>query len=159
MRARTLPLIVTGISTFVVVLLVLRWAQTRGTVIPASVMVPVLVGAFALVLLVLGWRVRQYVRGKTSMDPIAASRVAALAVSAAFVGSGMIGVGTAQVISVAGLASAPAARSDAILGITTAVLAIALLVAALVVQRWCTLPEDNDEERPPPGSTGSPAPS
>lgn len=157
-RARPSWLVATGLVGFVVTLLVLRWAQTRGTLVPAQAVVPVLVGGFAVVVLVLGWRVRQYVRGKSSMDAIAAARVAALAVSAAFVGALMVGVGVAEVVAVVGLADAPAARTDALVGGVTALLAVGLLVAGLVVQAWCRIREDDDETKGPggPGSPGAP---
>lgn len=151
-RARPSWLVATGLVGFVAALLLLRWAQTRGTLVPAPAVVPVLVGGFALVVLVLGWRVRQYVRGKTSMDAIAAARVAALAVSAAFVGALMVGIGVAQVVAVSGLTDAPAARTDAVVGAITAVLSAGLLVAGLLVQAWCRIREDDDEDRPSGGS-------
>lgn len=156
-RARPLALLAAGLVGFVLVLLALRWALSQAVTVPAPAIVPVLVGGFAVVVVVLGWRVRQFVRGKVSMDPIAASRVAALAVSAAFVGAIMAGVGIAQVVAVAGLTDAPAARGDAVVGAITAVTAVVLVVAGLLAQSWCELPDDGDEpddEDPPANRAG-----
>lgn len=152
-KVRPLGLFVTALVGFVVVLLLLRWAQTQGIVVPAPAIVPVLVAGFAVVVLVLGWRVRQFVRQKASMDPIAASRVAALAVTAGYTGALMAGLGLAQVAAVAGFADAPAARSDALIGGATAACAVALAVIGLLVQRWCEVPDDDEGSNGP----GTPA--
>lgn len=147
-KARPLPLLVTGGVVFVVLLLVLRALQRSGVFVPPPAILPVLVGAFGVVLFVLGWRVRGYVAGQGSMDPIAASRVAALAVSGAFVGAAMTGAGLAQLGAVIDRLGAVAARSDALVGVVTAVLAVALVVVALVVQRWCEVHEDDPPSAP-----------
>lgn len=64
-KARPLPMLATAVSVFVVLLLVLRVLQGNGVVVPPPAILPVLVGAFLVVLLVLGWRVRGYVAGKS----------------------------------------------------------------------------------------------
>ena len=152
-KARPLPMLATAASVFVVLLLVLRVLQGNGVVVPPPPILPVLVGAFAVVLLVLGWRMRGYVAGKSSMDPIAASRVAALAVSGAFVGAAMTGAGLAQVVALLDQLGAAAARADVVVGSVTALLAAGLAVIALVVQRWCEVPDDDDPASPPGATT------
>lgn len=148
-KARALPLVGTAVSAFVVLLLALRWLQSGGIVLPPPAIIPVLVGAFVVVLLVLGWRVRSFVAGKSSMDAIAASRVAALAVSGAFVGAAMVGAGLAQVVALLDQLGAAAARSDVVVGAVTAALAVGLVVVALLVQRWCEVTDDDDPTAPP----------
>lgn len=144
-RARPLVLVAGAVVGFVIVLLGLAGARRLDLAVPAPTIVPALIAAFAVVLVVLGWRVRQFIRGRTSMDPIAASRVAALAVSGAFVGAVMIGVGLAQWVAALENSGAPLAQRDQVVGLVTAGLAAVLVVVGLVVQHWCEIPEDPDD--------------
>mgnify|MGYP003419203050 CR=1 FL=1 len=150
---RPLTLVALATIAFALTLLTLRWAFSRGDVIVPAPIIIVLLAAFAVIVVALGWRVRSFVAGKVSMDAVAASRVAALAQSAAYVGALGIGLGLGQVAAVADRIDAPAARSDALVGGATGVAALALIVAALVAQNWCRVPKDDDHRTPPSGPT------
>lgn len=156
-RARPFALVVTGLVGFVAVFLGLRLLNSRGGLFPAPVILPVLVAGFAVVLAVLGWRVRLYVRRKADMEPVAAARVAALAVSAAYVGALMVGVGIAEVLAVLGYRGSPLAHRDYIVGGTTALVSAVLLAVALLVQHWCRVGEGDDDPGATGGSEGSTA--
>lgn len=153
----TRPLTLVAIATigFTLALLALRWAQTRGHIVPPAPIVIVLLAAFAVIVLALGWRVRRFVAGKVSMDAVAASRVAALAQSAAYVGALAVGLGLGQVAAVLDRLDAPAARSDALVGGATGFAALILLVAGLLAQEWCRVPKDDDRTPPPSGPATS----
>ncbi|TNU76717.1 DUF3180 family protein [Miniimonas arenae] len=156
-RARPVGLIVAALIGFTVVFLVLQWASSRGTSVPAPLVVPILLLVGAVVVLALGWRVRQLVRGRGTMDAIAAARVAALAVTAALVGAAMVGAGAAQIAAVAAVADAPAARRDVLVGSATLVAALLCVAAGLLVQHWCRVPDDPDDPRGSGRRGGPPA--
>ncbi|PWD50604.1 hypothetical protein C8046_08020 [Serinibacter arcticus] len=143
-RTRASHLLAIAVVGFVVTLLALRWLERAGRTVPPPSILIVLLAAFAAIVLALGWRVRRFVAGKVSMDAVAASRVAALAMSASYVGALAVGAGLGQTAAVLDRLGAPAARADALVGGGTAAAALACVVAGLVAQHWCRVPEDDD---------------
>ena len=153
-RTRASTLVVLAVIGLTLTLLVLRLLERAGTIVPAAPIAIVLLATFAVVVLALGWRVRSFVAGRTSMDAVAASRVAALAMSASYVGALAVGVGLGQTVAVVGRLGAPAARADALVGGGTAAAALACVVVGLVVQHWCRVPKDDGSGKPPGGVAG-----
>lgn len=145
-KARPGGLIAAFLIGFAVVFVGLQFAQNQAVNIPAPAIIPVLLVGFAAVVGWLGWRVRQFIRGKTSMEPIAAARVAALAVTAAYVGALTTGVGLAEVLAVVDRIDAPAARGDATVGASTIIASAVLIATALLIQRWCEIPDDPGDQ-------------
>ncbi|PFG20610.1 DUF3180 family protein [Serinibacter salmoneus] len=151
--ARALPALALGSGSFALSLLVLMLLDTRGVTIPAPRILIVLLLGFALVLLWLGNRVRGFVRGRRSMEPIAAARVAALAVTAYYVSAVFIGHGAAWLASLMGSLGAPAARADAWVAVAMVVVSVLLFAVALLVLHWCRTPRE-EERRGPDGPEG-----
>lgn len=146
---RTRPGTLAAVATVALVatVLVLRWLQGEGVIVARVPIVIVLLSAFAVIVAVLGWRVRRFVAGIVSMEPVAAARVAALAMTAAYVGAIGVGVGLGQVGAVIDQVGAPAARADALVGGGTAVAGLVCVIAGLLAQLWCRVPDDDDRDR------------
>jgi hypothetical protein len=80
---------------------------------------------------------------KPPVDPFYATRVVLLAKAGSLAGSALTGVGIGFLIF---FASRPVVSSDALWPSIVAVVgALVLIVSALIVERWCTLPPDSPE--------------
>ncbi|MGA0847639.1 MAG: DUF3180 domain-containing protein [Pontimonas sp.] len=106
----------------------------------------VALAALGALTLALAWPIRSHVRAEKSrgpLDPFYATRVVLLAKAGALAGSALAGVGLGFLVF---FASRPVISSPALWQAVAALAgAIVLAVAALIAERWCTLPPDSSE--------------
>jgi len=162
-RPRTLALVVVAVTA-------VGWALFRGLasrgISPPQVpwLVAVVEVVIAGVVLVMGWAVRQYLRGnRPLLDPIRAARTAVLAKASCYTGAILAGWYASQALAVLGDLEFAAQRQRAIVAGVAAVGAVVMVVVGLVVEWWCQvpppetrLPEDGARPRDPspdPAST------
>lgn len=151
-------LVLIAVVAAAVVLAVLRMAESRGvTVLPAPVISVLVLLGIAAVVLAAGWNVRQYRAGRRpGLDPLVAARTVVLATASAYTGSLLAGWYAAHVVLVAGDLAIEARRDVAVAGGVALLAAVVLVVAGLVVERWCEIRADDDEDDGR-GAEGSPA--
>jgi hypothetical protein len=104
--------------------------------------------AIAVSVLALAWPVRQWNRGRRdrALDPLRAARAAVLAKAASHCGALVSGwyLGQALVL-VSDLAIEP--RKDRfVLAVVAVLAALVVVVAGLVAEHWCRLPEDKSDD-------------
>jgi len=114
----------------------------------------VALGLMGSVLLALAWPIRAQVRAERSgprVDPIFATRVVLLAKAGALAGALFVGAGAGFLV----FFSTRPVLSPVALWLSGLALigALVLMVAALVAERWCTLPPQ-EPERDPAGVPG-----
>jgi hypothetical protein len=123
----------------------------RLTQLPWTAVAAVLL--LAVVVLVLGWPVRRWTRGHRDrpLDPLRAARTAALGQASALAGAALVGWYVGQVLHLLPDVAFPLPRASVVnLGVAAGASAL-LLVAGLVVERWCRLPPEDDDEPGPGG--------
>lgn len=129
-------------------LLLGAWRSTGsvGLLVPwATAAFPVVM---AVVLVIYGRRVRKMVDGDpTTMTALGAARVAVLAQASARVGAGVAGFYAALVVLHAGRLSAPLNREQALASAVAAAGFVVLAVLAWVVERWCRISEDDEDDQ------------
>jgi hypothetical protein len=133
-------------------LAVLRVAESRGaTVLPIPGLVTAVLVLIAVVVLVAGWSVRQYRAGRRpGLDPLVAARTVVLATASAWTGALLAGWYLAHVLLVLGDLVFEGRRAVALsAGVATAG-AVAMVVAGLLVERWCEIRRDRGD-----GDTGT----
>jgi hypothetical protein len=145
----SITVVVTAVGWFV-----LRMLERASVDVPP---VPWLVSAVMLVIaavvLVMGWQVRQFLRGKRpTLDPIRAARTAVLAKAAGFAGSLLAGWYLSQVLIVLGDLAISARRDRAATAVVATAAAVLLAVAGLVVEWFCRVPPPPEPEPEPPTS-------
>lgn len=143
-RARTVAILAVG-TTFVV-WLVLWQLDGIGVALPRLPWpATVATAATAVVVIAAGLPVRRWVRGKRErrLDPMVATRTLVLAKAAAYGGALLAGwfVGQALVLLPELVGDR---RYRFILAVISAIAAVALAAAGLVVQSWCKLPPEDD---------------
>lgn len=129
----------------------------RATFAPSGFL-PVLLLLLAAAVLAIAWPVRRSVRGKGPgrIDPFRALRAATLARASSLLGAIMAGFGGGLLIF---LLSRPVDPQVGSIVAMAALMAssLALVVAALVAEQFCTLPKDPDDRQPDDPSTGADA--
>lgn len=148
MRAtRWQSLVVAALVTTVVVFALLTVYESRGgspLPTPWPAMLAMLVIAVAV--LVVAWPVRRWTAGRRDrrLDPLRAARAAVLAQAASYCGALLVGWYAGQALVVVGdLGLEP--RRDRFVGSVVALLvAVGVVVAGQVAERWCRLPSDPD---------------
>lgn len=129
----------------------------RATFSPSGLL-PLLLLLLAASVLTLAWPVRRSVRGhsRTRIDPFRAMRVATLARASSLLGAIMTGFGTGLLAFLLSRPVAPQVGSVVAMA-ALVVSSLALVVAALVAEQFCTLPKDPDDRQPddPAGADGS----
>lgn len=99
----------------------------------------------AVALWVGGRSVRRLVEGeRTSMTPIGAARVAALAQASAWGGSLVVGYFGAQVLVAVRSWHASFAAAHLWESVASGLAALVLVVVGLVVEHWCSIPPDDE---------------
>jgi divalent metal cation (Fe/Co/Zn/Cd) transporter len=95
-----------------------------------------------------GWPVRQWVNGDKSrrIDALRAARTAALAKAASVAGALLTGLFTGWCVHYLPTAGIAARRSELIVAGVDVVASVLLLVAGLVVERYCRVPPDEDDD-------------
>ena len=145
-RWQTLALVATGVAA-------LTWlgfsaVAGRGGLPPQ---VPWLVAAvevmIAAIVFVMGWAVRQFLRGKRpDLDPIRAARTAVLAKASCYTGALLAGwYGGQTIVLVMDLATHGNGGRAVAAGIATTG-AVVLAVVGLVVEWFCRVPPPQDDE-------------
>jgi hypothetical protein len=146
-RTRLRTLVLLAVGTAAVGWLVLRVLSSRGRDVPAVPwpMVAVLV-LLALVVFVMGWQVRQYLRGNNpALDPVRAARTAVLAKAACYAGALLTGWYAAQVLVVLDMLRIEAQRARAGAAALAVLGAVVLVAAGLLAEWFCRIPPPDDE--------------
>jgi hypothetical protein len=130
---------VTGVAFWVVTDLA---ASQLSGLLTVPWTVPAALGAMAVVILVAGFPVRQYVKGKRRrVDPLRAATILALGKACTLAGSGLTGAYMAVLIQVL----LPAAGRGRAWAAGAAVLAaVAVAAAGRIVEWMCRLPPEDD---------------
>ncbi|CAH0123039.1 DUF3180 domain-containing protein [Microbacterium sp. Bi121] len=122
-------------------------AGGRATFAPSGFL-PLLLLLLAAATLGLAWPVRRSVRGKsrTRIDPFSAMRAATLARASSLLGAIVAGFGAGLLIFLLSRPVTPQVGSIVAMAALVAS-AVALVVAALVAEQFCTLPKDPDDRQ------------
>lgn len=147
---RVTTLALTGLVVLVLAWLVMRWVEGTTGNIPD----PGWVGAAAMLflgggVLVAGWQVRKFRDGtpSPSMTALRAARTLVLGQAAALTGAALSGWYAAIVLVLLPDADVESQRSRLWPFALHVVVALALAVAGMVVQRWCRVrPRDEGDE-------------
>ncbi len=124
----------------------LRWWTTRGNVPPdVPVLLAGVLAALAVLVLVLGLRVRRAVTDARVDDPVGAARVLALGQAAAVTAAIHVGYLLAQLAMTLPRLTAPEPREQLLRVVLALLAAGALGVAGMVTQWFCRVPDDGDE--------------
>lgn len=128
--------------------LVLATLEARANVV---VPVPALSGAGLLLLAAVmvdqGRHVRRLVAGRPSnLTPLQAARVAVLAKASALGGGGIAGYFAAQLVLTFDTLQSPGSRTQAWASGGALLACVVLVVVGLLVESWCRLPPDDDED-------------
>jgi hypothetical protein len=150
MRTRHLAVIAAAVG--VVSWSALRLLEATGGVplpLPWTALAGMLVLAAAV--LVAGWPVRRWTRGDRTrrLDALRAARTLVLARASSYSGSALVGFYAAQVLLVLPDLDVEARRERLLVAGLAVLCALVMVVAGLVVERWCTLPPSEDEEDQP----------
>lgn len=127
----------------------------RATFTPSGFL-PVLLLLLAAATLALAWPVRRSVRGQTPgrIDPFRALRAATLARASSLLGAIMTGLGAGLGVFLLTRPVNPPVGSVVAMAALVAS-SLALVVAALVAEQFCTLPKDPDDRQPDDPATGA----
>lgn len=106
------------------------------------------IGLLALAVFGVGWPVRQWVNGDKSrrIDALRAARTAALAKAASAAGALLVGLFAGFVVHYLPTAGIAARRSELVVAAVDVVVSLLLLVAGLLVERYCRVPPSDDDE-------------
>ncbi len=145
-RTRLRTLLLLAAATAAIGWFVLRALSRHGRDVPAVPwpMVAVLV-LLAVVVFVMGWQVRQYLRGKNpALDPVRAARTAALAKAACYAGALLTGWYAAQVLAVLDMLQIEAQRARAGAAALAVLGAVELVTAGMIAEWFCRIPPPDD---------------
>ena len=148
---RVSTLVLTGVAVLVLAWLVMRWVEGNGRSVPD----PGWIGAVAMLflggaVLVAGRQVRTFRDGGSgaSMTPLRAARTLVLGQAAALTGAALTGWYAAIILVLLPDSDIESQRSRIWPFAIHALIAIALAVAGMLVQRWCRIRprDDGDDE-------------
>ncbi len=148
----------TAVAALIAVYLLLRFWSSRGNPIPEiswfTVAVIVLIGALVLAG---GWQIRSYRQHKVTRmpSPQLARRTVVSAQASALVGGALAGWYGGHVGVALGNLDSDRLREIALVGTVAALASAGLAAVGLVVQSWCRIDDDEDENRP---KNGDPTP-
>lgn len=115
--------------------------------------------AFVLVSLFLLWRGRDVRKMKdrksNSITPIGAAQVLAMAKTAALFAAILGGLGFGAALAFWPLLASPVGREGVISGVLVGGVSVVTAVIALIVERWCEIPPDDDENGPDRAAAGA----
>lgn len=122
------------------------WVATGGTEPELLWRTTLTIGLLVLAVVGVGWPVRQWVGGDRSrrIDALRAARTAALAKAASFAGTLLVGFFAGYAVHFLPTVEIAARRTQLSVGLADLVASVLLLVAGLVVERWCRVPPDDD---------------
>ncbi len=128
----------------------LRWWSGHGHSLPQNSWVAVgVLAVMAALVMHAGNEIRVYLSGESTRPP-SPQRARATVVGAqacVLAGSVFVGWYTATAAVFAGRLQTTTGPSSLVVSVVLAVASAALVACGLVVQAWCTLPEDDDERR------------
>ncbi|PRY16038.1 DUF3180 domain-containing protein [Kineococcus rhizosphaerae] len=106
------------------------------------------IGLLAVAVFGVGWPVKQWVDGDKArrIDALRAARTAALAKAASVAGALLVGVFLGWTVHYLPTLHIAARRSETVVAVADVVVSVLLLVAGLLVERWCRVPPDEDEQ-------------
>ncbi|SDQ16867.1 DUF3180 domain-containing protein [Quadrisphaera sp. DSM 44207] len=151
---RVRPLLLVALSAGVVAWVVLGLVEQDGRPsLPLPWTAPAGLLVLAGALLGFGWPVRAWNRGRRDrpLDPLRAARTVVLARACAVAGAVLTGGYAGLVVLVAPAAGVEPQRERLLVAVAAVLAALGLAVAGLVVERWCRLPPDDDEDDRRPG--------
>ncbi|GGB27124.1 hypothetical protein GCM10011492_16790 [Flexivirga endophytica] len=134
---------------------VLRWTTAHGHGLPhMSWFLLVTMVLLSIAVLAAGWEVRSYLQGTSVRPPSPQKARRALVAAQAAVLAGAIFAGWfgAFALIELGRLDASSALSRMIQAIVLCVASIGAVVVGLVVQSWCRIPKDQDDDPPEGGS-------
>ncbi|HEX5534933.1 MAG TPA: DUF3180 domain-containing protein [Actinomycetales bacterium] len=144
---------------------VLGWSVTRvlesgGSVMPLPVTALVAMLVIATAVLVVGIPVRRWNRGDRSrrLDPLRAARTAVLAKASSHSGALLIGWYLGQGLTLIPDLHIEPRRSRLIVAVLAMLAALTMVVAGLITERWCRLPDGDDDPDAGAGSERREAP-
>ncbi|WP_159448796.1 DUF3180 domain-containing protein [Demequina sp. NBRC 110053] len=128
-----------GLAALVLAWLVTDQIERRGaTPLPVPWSFDVVCLAAGALALWLGWQVRQYLRGKRpSLDGLRAARTVAYAQACAYVGAIIAGACGGYALGLLESWGHGPRRDVIISGLIAAACAVGMMVAGIVVERWC----------------------
>lgn len=122
---------------------VMRVLESSGGSMPLPVTALAAMVVIAAAVLVVGWPVRRWNHGDRSrrLDPLRAARTVVLAKAADHSGALLAGWYLGQGLTVVGDLDIEPRRDRLVLAGLAVLAAVAMVVAGLLVERWCKLPE------------------
>lgn len=123
------------------------WVATGGTEPELFWRTTLTIGLLAVAVFGIGWPVRQWVAGDKSrrIDALRAARTAVLAKAATFAGTLLVGFSAGFAADLLPTVEIAARRSQLLVALADLVVSALLLVAGLVVERWCRVPPSEDD--------------
>ncbi|MFI8854712.1 DUF3180 domain-containing protein [Streptomyces sp. NPDC053499] len=145
---------------------VLAWGGARlwdalGTLPSVPFAAPIVLGAIAAILLATALSLRARLKAQRErepdaqgVDPMMAARAVLFGQASALVAALVSGVyGGTGLFLITERADVPARASQALYASLSVVAGIAVIAAAVLLERICRLPEDDDENQPPTPTT------
>ena len=140
-RTRPLPLLIAVLAGVIANYLMNVGLAMRGlAVLVAPVSLAVALALIAILLVAFAWPVRRAAKGERRIDPFFATRVVVLAKASALAGALLAGAAAGILFYLLSRAVVPLGSS--LTAGATVVSAVALVIAALVAEHWCSLPPD-----------------
>lgn len=132
------------------------WESVGGGPVPTPWSALVAMAVIAVSVLVVAWPVRRWNAGVRDrrLDPLRAARAAVLAKAASHCGALLVGWYLAQGLVVAGDLGIQPRRERFVASGIALLVAVCVVVAGQVAERWCRLPEDPDDPGDPGGLGG-----
>lgn len=127
----------------------LRLVEGRGAAVPEPGWLALVVMlALGVLVIVAGWQVKQVRDGKAErhVSPLRAARTLVLGQAAALTGAALVGWYLANVLHLLPDSDVESQRGRIGPFVVHVVVALALAVAGMVVQRWCRLHPRDDED-------------
>lgn len=146
------------LATIGIVLTTIGWAVARvlraqgGSPLGVPVGSMVLLVVIGIAVLVTAWPVRRWTMGGIRsgfFTPLRAARAAVMAKAASHSGAVLLGWWAGHALYLLPDLSIESARNSFWRLLIGALLALGLVIAGLVAERWCRLPEDDDEPNLP----------
>lgn len=156
---RTRVLLAVAVVAGVVTWVVLDVVDATGAAVPMPWTVPVLLVVLAGAVLSVGRPVRRWNQGHRDrpLDALRAARTVVVAQAAGVTGAALAGAYGGFVALLLPMLGIEVRRDRMLLALAAMAASLLLLVAGVVVERWCRLPPDDDEgdgRRGHPGRRG-----
>lgn len=147
-----------GVVLLLVCYGVLRWTTAHGHGLPRmSWFLLVTIVLLSVAVLAAGWEVRDYLHGNSTRPPSPQKARRALVAAQACVLAGAMFAGwfAAFALIELGRLEASSALGGMIQALVLLVAAIGAVIVGLLVQSWCRIPDDKDDDSPGGGAVRS----